>query len=79
MVGTKKIFCFECWLYIYHSTQNSMLILNMCMVLRFILFKRDFWVKNPAFGTFFRVLMFFWTNQAGYGKNESRFRFNVKN
>ena len=74
-----KIFCFDCSVYIYHLMQNSMLILNMCMVLRFILFLRDFWVKNHVFGTVFWVLKVLWANQAGYGENDSSFRISVKN
>ena len=74
-----KIFCFESWAYIYHSTQNSMLIPNMCMVFGFILFQRDFWVKNHVFVTFFMFILVIWPNQAGYGKNDSGFRISVKN
>ena len=40
---------------------------------------KDFWVKNHVFGTFFRFILVFWPNQAGYGKNDMRFGISVIN
>ena len=59
-----KIFCFQCSIFIYHSRLNSMLILNMCMVLRFILFYRDYWVKNNVLGVFYRCFKGFTDEQS---------------
>jgi len=49
------------------------------MVLGIIEFLWEEWVKNGVFWTFFRVFMFFWPNQAGYGKNDMRFGISIKN
>ena len=41
--------------------------------------KGTFGSKTMVFGTFFRFILVFWPNEARYGKNVSRFGFNVKN